>query len=48
MNEPEMPMAKVQQLWIQNMDLIVRASGGTVGKQSAKGYMSPIIDASPD
>jgi hypothetical protein len=47
-HEPNMPMVQVQQLWIRAMDLIMRISGGTVGKQSAKGYMTPIIDANPD
>jgi hypothetical protein len=39
-NDPEMPYVKVQQAWIQAMNLIMIANGGTVGRQPAKGYMS--------
>jgi hypothetical protein len=46
--EQEMPYVQVQQLWIKNMDTIMRMTGGTVGRISAKGYMSPIIDCRPD
>jgi len=47
MHEPELQYSQIQQLWIDNMQLVYKAYGGTVGLISAKGYMSPIVDASP-